>query len=181
MEGADNRKQAGFTLVELIIAMMVAAVVLSLAVPAFGDIALNARRTTVVNALVRDVHLARSETHKRARTVSVCASDGGRQCALTGQAWHLGWLVFVNLDRDEPPRVDPGEPVLFARPGFEQGRLTANRRAFHFRPFNKRSTAGTLVYCDRRGSPAARAVIVSATGRPRVSARDPARRPLPCP
>ena len=180
MEGADRHIETGFTLIELIVTMMVAAVVLALAVPAFGEIGLNARRTTVVNALVRDVHLARSETHKRARTVTVCAAEG-RQCAPGGQAWHRGWLVFVNLDGDEPPRVDPDEPVLFTRPGFETGRLTANRRAFHFRPFNKRSTAGTLIYCDRRGPQAARAVIVSATGRPRVSDRDPARRPLVCP
>ena len=171
---------SGFTLVELIVTMMVAAVVLSLAVPAFGEIGLNARRTVLVNTLVRDVHLARSETHKQARTVSVCASDGGRQCALSGNSWDRGWLIFVNLDGDDPPRVDPGEPVLYARTGFGHGRLTSNRRAFHFRPFNRRSTAGTLVYCDRRGSPAARAVIVSVTGRPRVSAHDPRRRPLAC-
>lgn len=180
MAAHDDAPSRGFTIIELIVTMMVAAVVLSLAVPAFGEIGLNARRTVLVNTLVRDVHLARSETHKQARTVSICASDGGRQCALSGSSWDRGWLIFVNLDGDDPPRVDPGEPVLYTRRGFGHGRLRSNRRAFHFRPFNKRSTAGTLVYCDRRGSPAARAVIVSATGRPRVSAHDPRRRPLAC-
>jgi hypothetical protein len=40
---------------------------------------------------------------------------------------------------------------------------------------------GTVTFCDTRGPAAARAVIISYTGRPRVSDRGPGRRPLVCP
>jgi hypothetical protein len=38
----------------------------------------------------------------------------------------------------------------------------------------------TFTFCDDRGSPAARAVIISQTGRPRVSDRSAANTPLAC-
>ena len=55
------------------------------------------------------------------------------------------------------------------------GTITANRASFQFRPFFWRSTNGTVTFCDERGVAAARAVIVSYTGRPRVSDRGPGR------
>ena len=43
------------------------------------------------------------------------------------------------------------------------------------------ATNGTLVYCDRRREAAARALVISYTGRPRVAAEGPAGRDLDCP
>jgi type IV fimbrial biogenesis protein FimT len=51
---------------------------------------------------------------------------------------------------------------------YPSGKITANRRSFAFRPFEIRSTNGTLIFCDRRGPEFARAVIISYTGRPRT-------------
>ena len=41
-------------------------------------------------------------------------------------------------------------------------------------------TNGTTIFCDGRGAPAAKAVIVSYTGRPRVDRVDADGRPLHC-
>jgi len=59
--------------------------------------------------------------------------------------------------------------------------IRANRERFRFRPNYRRGTNGTIRFCDRRGSAAARAVIVSYTGRPRVAATTASGEPLPCP
>jgi len=59
------------------------------------------------------------------------------------------------------------------------GTVTSNRPYYEFRP-RRRSTNGTTVFCDRRGSAAAKAVIVSYTGRPRVDRVDADGRPLRC-
>jgi hypothetical protein len=48
------------------------------------------------------------------------------------------------------------------------GTIVANRPYFELRPLFRRSINGTVVFCDVRGSVAARAVIVSYTGRPRT-------------
>jgi hypothetical protein len=77
--------------------------------------------------------------------------------------------------------VDAGETLLQAAPGYSGAVITANRSAFVFRPFGKRSVNGTLTFCDRRGPDAARSVIVSYTGRPRATAASINSNQLRCP
>ncbi len=175
-----RRHDGGYTLLELVAVLGITAVGISLAVPALSELVQNSRRTQQVNLFVHSIHLAKNEAHKRARYVNLCKSPDGLQCADTG-SWGDGWIVFVNDDRDEPARVDAGEEILYTHGPWESGTITGNRNAFAFRPFRKRSTNGTLIFCDSRGTRAARAVIVSYTGRPRVSAHTPRGAPLPCP
>jgi hypothetical protein len=59
--------------------------------------------------------------------------------------------------------------------------LRANRNAVIYWPVALAGTTASFVFCDERGARAARAIIVSQTGRPRVSARDAAGKPLRCP
>jgi type IV fimbrial biogenesis protein FimT len=59
------------------------------------------------------------------------------------------------------------------------GTVISNRPYYEFRP-GRRSTNGSIVFCDGRGAVAARAVIVSYTGRPRVARVDAEGRPLKC-
>jgi type IV fimbrial biogenesis protein FimT len=89
-------------------------------------------------------------------------------------------MVFVNEDERRPPDRAPGETLLYAHKPQIRGSITANRRLFEFRAFGWRSTNGTVTFCDRRGQPHARAVIVSYTGRPRVSPEGPGGRALVC-
>ena len=86
-------------------------------------------------------------------------------------------MVYVNLDDDYPPRRSAVEPLIFVHAAEIAGTIVSNRPYYEFRP-GRRSTNGTIVFCDARGATAARAVIVSYTGRPRVSARDADGRPL---
>jgi type IV fimbrial biogenesis protein FimT len=78
-------------------------------------------------------------------------------------------MMFENLDRDEPPQVDPGEPILRRQTVDPRVIVRANRRGFTFRATLKRATNGTLVVCDVQERIPARAVVVSFTGRPRVA------------
>ena len=172
--------QSGLTLMELLFTMAIAAILITVAVPGFSGLVLNTRMTAHVNRFVHDIHLAKQSAHRRMQHIVLCKSSDGRQCNHDRQ-WHEGWLVFVNLNRDRPPRVNPGEPILASNPAFESGTITANRPDFVFRAFEARSTNGTLTFCDRRGSDAARAVIVSYTGRPRVATVTAGNKPLTCP
>jgi hypothetical protein len=93
----------------------------------------------------------------------------------------VGWLVFANQDRDQPPQVDPDEPVLRTYAGWPAGRITANRPAFSFRPVTQSGVNGTVLFCDAGGSTAARAIVISQTGRPRSASQDSDGNPLTCP
>ena len=169
----------GFTLADLLVAVGVISLLLGIGVPTFTRTLLDARMTSGTNALVHAVHLAKRSAHSRLEDVVLCASPDGRQCSHDGR-WHLGWLLFVNTDGDNPPRVGPNEPTLAASGMFDSGTISANRQFFVFRAATIRSTNGTFTLCDRRGPEYARAVVVSYTGRPRVAKRAPGGGPLIC-
>jgi type IV fimbrial biogenesis protein FimT len=173
------RDALGFTLWELLWTLTIAGVVLGAGVPAVSVFLLDARRTADVNALVLAVQLARSEAAKRGRPVIVCLTQDRQRCGGGGPAFQSGFMTYVNLDDAYPPERSTDEPLLFAHEAELAGTIVSNRPFYEFRP-GRRSTNGTVVFCDRRGAAAARAVIVSYTGRPRVDTRDGDGRPLQC-
>jgi hypothetical protein len=75
---------------------------------------------------------------------------------------------------------DTDEELLRVYAPWPGGSLTANRTTLSFRPFGQMGVTATFTFCDDRGSPAARAVIISQTGRPRVSDRSASNTPLLC-
>lgn len=181
MTAAHSPRPRGFTLLELIVTLSIAGVLLGLAVPAFGGMWRNSQRTVAVNALVHGIFLARSTALTRRHTVTICRSPDGQACSNGTADWQHGWMVFVNLDRDEPPIRDDNEPVLAVQAAWGTGTITSNRRSYSFRPHQHRVVNGTVVFCDRRGSAEARAIIINSAGRPRVAKRDSENRPLRCP
>lgn len=174
-------RNRGVTLLELMVTLAVSAVLLVLAVPSFGGMWLDSRRAVAVNAMIHGIFLARTTAVVRNHVVSICRSSDGETCDNQFDDWQHGWIVFVNHDRDDPPVRDEGEPLLAVQAGWEGGTVTSNRRAYSFRQFQHRVVNGTIVFCDRRGSAHARAIIINSAGRPRVSKRDSSNRPLRCP
>jgi type IV fimbrial biogenesis protein FimT len=173
-------RHRGFSLLELLFTLVVATIVALAAVPAVGWLILDSRLTADVNAFVTSIQLARSESAKRNVPVVVCKTVDHRVCGGTSVRYEDGWMVFVDEDGDDSPEADANESILFSyRPAIE-GAIRSNRARYVFRPHYRRSTNGTITFCDRRGSDAARAVIVSYTGRPRVSDRGPGGRILDC-
>jgi hypothetical protein len=75
---------------------------------------------------------------------------------------------------------DPDEAMLHVHAGWTEGSVLANRATLSFRPFGQSGTTATFTFCDRRGDRSARAVIISQTGRPRVSGESASGTPLRC-
>ena len=167
----DMRTEAGLTVLELLFLLALLGTLLSLGMPALEKAALDSRMAAQVNGFVRGIHLAKQTALKNNTEIVICKSTSGKRCE-HDQAWHTGWVIFSNRDRDYPPQIDPDEKRLMVGAEFEHGRIISNRKRFVFRPFEIRSTNGTLYFCDRRGISHARRIIVSFTGRPRLANLD---------
>jgi type IV fimbrial biogenesis protein FimT len=170
-----RQRTDGFTLWELLCVVGLAGVLLGTGVPALRSFLLDAKLTADVNGWILAVQLARSEAAKRGRPVIVCPTADNAHCGGATRRW----MVFVNLDDRSPVQRSAAEPLLFVHTAVTDGSILSNRSHYEFRP-GRRSTNGTVVLCDSRGAPSAKAVIVSYTGRPRVSSRDADGRPLRC-
>lgn len=173
-------RQTGLSLTELLLAIALLGIVTGSTVPSFRTLQLDAERSRQVNGFVQAIHLARSEAMKRNAVVSLCPSRDASTCAAGDPGWEVGWVLFENLDRDSPAVRDDGEPLVQVYSPWRGGRLRGNRTTLSFRSFGQAGVTATYTFCDVRGSTAARAVIVSQTGRPRVATRTAAGDPLVC-
>jgi type IV fimbrial biogenesis protein FimT len=179
LRNPSGRGARGFTFVELLTCVTVVAILAAWGIPSFAALARDSARTREVNQFLQAVYLARSEAIKRNGVVSLCPSGNGSTCA-PGSNWRTGWLVFVNADRDSPAARDPGETLLRAYAAWDSGHILSNRTTLSFRPYGQMGVTATVTFCDDRGSSAARAVIISQTGRPRVSSRNASGGALTC-
>ena len=174
----NKNQQLGVTLLELLFAVTILSVLVSLALPSFSTLREQTRMNNGVSNLVRSFHLAKQHSNAGALT-SVCKSMDGQQCT-DGFDWSDGWLVFLNFDGDEPPHIDPGEIVLEVHESVSPLRVSSNRAAYSLRPSGRRSTNGTLTWCSPNERVDSRAVVVSYTGKPRVRQNGPDERSLAC-
>ena len=90
-------RQTGFSLLELIVTMAVAAILIGIAIPSYRSVVERNSVTARVNDLVGDLHYARSEAATRGQDVYICASSDGTRCAQSGD-WTQGWIVYTPND-----------------------------------------------------------------------------------
>lgn len=173
-----HRRQTGFTLVELIVALGLAGVLLGLGVPAFTDFIRNNRMIAVTNELVTALQFARSEAVKRNNNVTVCISTDGALCT-GGTTWESGWIVFDDVNANA---VVDGAQIVRTHADIGGGntvRITGGNVGT-FVSFNgngfPRDVAGNILtgtfsVCDSRGATGgvARTVQLGASGRVRSS------------
>lgn len=89
------KNQNAFTLVELLVTICVLGVLLSLAVPSFRSQIVNNRSTVLAEDLTARINQARYEAVKRAKTVTICASNNSTSLTPTCTGnWTDGYIVF---------------------------------------------------------------------------------------
>ena len=100
----NRHSMQGFTLIELMITMVIAAILLTQAVPSFRAMIANNRITSQVNELVTAINYARSEAAKNNVRMVLCRSANPTattpSCGGTAQDWSTGWLLFTDADNN---------------------------------------------------------------------------------
>ena len=137
-------KYHGFTLVELMITLAIAAILTTVAVPSFNNTIKNNRLATKANLLVGSLGLARSEAIKSGQSVNVCSSDNGTACN-SGANWANGWLVWADLDSDG--NVDAGEEIHMTEALPSGMTFSGPAVSVTYNPQGAESTPGNEKFC----------------------------------
>ncbi|WP_024329267.1 GspH/FimT family pseudopilin [Thioalkalivibrio sp. ALR17-21] len=171
---AYRPRTRGLTLIELLVALLVFVLLVTVGIPSFAQLVDRFRLIATTNELVTALHHARSEAVRTAAPVTLCASANGVHCSGDGR-WESGWLVFHNPGLATQPasandilrrrQGNPGGGLeirgnLPVRHRVTYGALGATRR------LSGALQMGTLRICNEA---AGRAVVINRAGRPRVA------------
>lgn len=169
----------GFTLVELMAVLTIAAILVTLAVPSFQSMLARRSLAAAAESLVSDMRLARSEALARTANTVICRSVDGATCAGGGN-WQTGWIVFVDLSPSIPPVVAAGDNIIKVQQALpniltiQPDAAPASVSFFRYDPTGwARAANATLNFTPTGNLPALefnRLVCVSMNGRPSLRA-----------
>ena len=160
------RAGTGFTIIEFMVTIVIVTILLTLVMPATGNLLERHRVTTAANELHLDLHLARQTAVAETRRVTVCPSTDGATC--TGNyRWEHGWIVFsdANGNRDR----ESGEPLIKVQSGLDGFRIDSGRRpAFRFYPDGTApGNTGSIYICNPAVPDEGRRLVTANLGRVR--------------
>ena len=170
----DRTPCGGFTLLELLMTLVIAAILLLTAAPLYrgwiADLELRNRGEALVNAMA----FARAEALKRNSRVNLCPTADFVACGTVG-AWETGWLVYADENRNG--EIDADETVIRVEGAAEPGITVRGNRPVadyvsynehgHTRMINGALQMGTFTVC--RSGQKAIDVVLANGGRVRVS------------
>lgn len=188
---------SGFTLTELVIALAIAAILLTLAAPNMSSFIRNNRITSETNTLIAHVNLARSEATKRNVVVALCRKNpdptkqNPPECGGgTANDWTSGWLVYATtsttVDADFTFATDT---LLKDEPTITNGVTVTSDADGNLRigylPNGQLTVAAnntTLSYsvCDDRNEAHGKNITILASGRPSLTKTGAAGSPTGC-
>jgi len=176
-----NTISKGFTLIELMVTLAIAAMLLVVAVPSMVTFKRNAELTSATNTLLSAINAARGEAMKRGMNAMVVPTDNGTD-------WNKGWVVFVDNSTTYSQAYESADDITVLTQGAMPSYLTVtgNGTAGYTPSFIKFDASGyskdkmnafpgnltlNLVRNDASGSDVSkqtRRIIISATGRART-------------
>ncbi|SDS30012.1 type IV fimbrial biogenesis protein FimT [Halopseudomonas sabulinigri] len=167
----------GFTLVELLTALALVTILLSIGLPAFGRLIDNQRMDVGKEQLARSIQQTREEAVRRNEAVTMAPVDGD---------WNAGWRIFI--DRNSNTLFDQGDQLLGQDMAASVHHIHGSGALARYLRYNALGEselvnggflAGTLRLCPHQQGDDARLLIINRVGRLRLD-REPAQ-PRYCP
>lgn len=172
------RTDAGFTLIEAMVTVSIAALLLTLGLPAFADALERQRLATTLHLLTADMAIARSSSIMRREQVVICPGRADSGCS-GDRDWSRGWLVFRDPDGNRQP--DAAGDILRATDapagGADRLRLTSTRPWLRYQA-NGMAAHSNLSVNACSGGQLRGKVVVNRLGRTRS---ERPKRDTPCP
>lgn len=153
-------KQAGFTLIEMLVGLVLIGLITTLAAPAFGEIINSQRRQDAAQQLASGIRTARTEAVLRSQPVVIRAIEGN---------WSNGWQIVID------PQKNQDDLIVLERARSAKVPIIGNRpvkQSIRFNglgtPSDNGFTAGTLFVCDAKSAISHHRVILASSGRVRI-------------
>jgi type IV fimbrial biogenesis protein FimT len=165
-----KNRSHGFTLMELMVTLAIAAAVISIGVPSYREFSRNSRMVSVANDILGGVLTARTEAIKRQiagkGAISMCPSsdpEAAKPTCMSATARNFnGWLVFLDDDGDCDrsdtenilrigTRIDLGNSPQQHVDSYSNGSCISFAPTGFLRT-TARTTATRVVFCDERGN-----------------------------
>ncbi len=171
-----SSRTRGLTLVELLIAVAVLAILTTLALPAFNHLMARNTMAGSVNLFLTQLHLARSAAVTRETHITLCPSANGRSCDNDHQNWQGGYLIFENTNQNR--QLDPGEIIISHEMATsEKIRIQSSsryRNRITFLPQGRSWFSNTTIrFCHEDFPDLNRKIVVSNNGRVRLTKTSP--------
>jgi type IV fimbrial biogenesis protein FimT len=176
MKRYHQRRGTGFTLIELMVTIAIAAVLLMIGVPSFVAFQRNSELTSAANSFVAALGAARGEAMKRGLQAVVVPRSNND--------WATGWTIFVDNDNNQQFN---GADILIVQQGALPSYFTATGQGtaqlspayVMFNPSGYTQTAGSVFQSatlkiernDITGaekSKQTRIIVIAKTGRARA-------------
>lgn len=171
-----TRKDAGLTLIELLTTLTIAAVTLTIGLPAFSGTLERTRVSTTLHRVSADLAMARSTAIMRRAQVVVCPRTSDFRCR-SDSDWSHGWIVFTDDDSNRQPDEDAHILRVTDPPSHRSLAIDSTRRFLRYQRDGRSAHSNqTVRVCS--GERLAGTVVVNNLGRAR-SARPAAGTPCP--
>ncbi|MBK8971948.1 MAG: GspH/FimT family pseudopilin [Hahellaceae bacterium] len=176
------KKTQGFTMIELMVVLAIAALLIGMAGPSFVEFIQNSRITSATNHMISQINFARSEAVRLNQAVNIAKTSA------TANTLTAGWTIYsdggsatgnsaYNAAEDRMLREFEGY-------GSRNINLKTNSTGNNWIAFASNGTLAEsgntvlIAVCDDRGVSKGRLITISLTGRTTVTKSDSATNPL---
>ena len=166
-----TQKQTGFTLVELLITLIIAGILVSIAAPSFSGFIKDNQITTTTNHLIAHLQYARSEAISKGLAVNVAKKSA------TAKDLSKGWTIYTdsNSSNGNTAYDSANDTLLKDFDGYGSANIAINTdtNGNNWIAFNNKgllaegSNSVQIAICDDRGVSSGRLITISPTGRAR--------------
>ncbi len=155
-----HKRDQGFTLVELIITIAIAAILLSIVVPSFANLIESSKTRATRDALVSSIYSAKEKAQSEGFFVYLCPTIDGSTCT-NATDWGNHWLVYE--DKDASLDLSNGD-IIIAHLTSKTDSMKSNVAQVRFSPTGH-ATANTFQICSNLDNSVVYQIQLSVMGR----------------